>query len=496
MSKQLTFNREEIKKGIDIACNAVKLTVGPLGLNAFIDNTMQPLITNDGKSTADAITLEGFQNMGTWLVRNTCDKTFEDVGDATTTTAILLQSIITEAMARPENPTKLKKSLKEIGKKVEKWIDEATYRVKDNQIKDVATIAAESKEIGGLIAGIIQKVGKKTPIYIEENHYGTTIDYITVDGLETKNGYISSANPTIELENAVIFATDKKINSLMEIKELLTIFDQEGITSPVFILPDIEESAYKFFMKLNEKGTFNYVVIRAKGTDLFDMASAAGATIISTKTGLDFKDIKREHLGIAKKLIATQYKSIIVSDNNPIKDKAISDLIAQANSTANIYEKQIYTRRAEALQGGIVILRVGGMTDSERGYMKLKLLNAVNTTKTAIESGIVAGGGNCLYRISNMIKGNSPGEEILKKALKEPLKNIIENAGEDYAVITRKMGGKKGYDAEANKVVDVIKAGIIDSSKSTKSAFMNALSSASEFITVGVAITDEKESKK
>lgn len=491
MSKQIQFTTKDVLTGLNISCDAIKQTIGPRGRNGFIDHEMSPLITNDGKSIASAITLKDFENMGCWLVKNTCDKTFEDVGDATTTTAILLQAIIKESLARPENPVKIKQSLKEIGLKVERWIDEETHKIKDSQIKDVATVAGEAEYIGNIIAEIIERVGKKTPIYIEENHYGTGIESVTVEGLETKNGYISSPNPIVERDNAVVFVTDKRIDSLMQIDPLMKILEDSKITTPVFIIPDIEEAAYKFFMKLNEMGAFNILVIRAKGTDLHDMASACGATIISTKTGLDFKDILPSHLGVAKKLIVSQYKSVIVSHDNPLKQKAIEDLRIQSASTTNTYEKQMYDRRAEALAGGIVMIKVGGHTDSERGYLKLKMLNAVNTTKTALEHGVVPGAGLCLYRIANKIKGNSPGEEILKKALKEPLRNIIENAGEDYASITRKMGSKKGYDAVENKVVDMMKAGIIDSAKSTKSAFTNALSSAAEFITVGVVITNE-----
>ena len=491
--KQITFYRDDVKRGIDTVCKAISQTLGPRGRNSFIDNEMAPLITNDGKSTADAITLEGFENMGAWLVKNTCDKTFEDVGDATTTTAILLQSIISEGMKRPENPTKIKKSLKEIGKKVEQWIKDESSPVKDSQIESVASVAAESKVIGKLIAEIIKKVGKKTPIYVDENAFGTEIDYVTVDGMETRNGYVSSNDAVIEMENVSVFVTDKKINSLVEIQKVLNTFDTAKVTSPVLIVPDIDETVYKAFVRGKEMGLFSYVVIRAKGTDIFDMAAVCGATVISSKNGLDFKDVEIKHLGLAKKVIVHQDRSLIVSDETPTKTKAIDDLKILLAGSTNFYEKQILTKRIEALSGGIAIIRVAAPTDSERRYLRLKILNAVNTTKMALTEGIVPGAGLCLYRISNMMKGNSIGEEILKLALKEPLKNIIENAGEDYAVITRKMGGSKGYDADSNKVVDVSKCGIIDSAKSTRCAFVNALSSASEFLTVGVSITNKKD---
>lgn len=494
MSKNVIFKSEAVKQvsqGIDLVCNAIKSTIGSCGRNAFIDDAMQPYITNDGVSIARSIKSEDkFEQMGIWLVNNTCSKTFDDVGDATTTTATLLQAIKDEVSHRPENPIKIRRALIDIQPKIEKWIKDSARGTKTNQdIENVATIASESEEVGKLIAEVIKTAGPATPIYIEENPYSHETTYEIIDELEMNVGYVTSNEAEITIENAPVFATDKRIESLMGIKDVLTVFDEQQITSPVILCPDMDEKVYNFIMKLNEKGAFNYVVVRAKGHELTDMASYCGATLISTSTGLDFKDMKAEYLGMASKIIVTDKKTRIRASENMARTNAINKLQKLSTSTKNVYEKQYLTRRAEALQGGSAIIKVGAPTDTERSDLKLKILNAVNTTKSAIEEGIVEGGGMCLYRVSNKIKGNSIAEEVLRKALKAPLKNIIENAGEDYADVIKRLTKKKGYNATLNKPVDMFKSGIVDSAKATRCAFVNALSSAREFITVGVAIT-------
>lgn len=483
---------QEVKKGLDIACNAIRNTIGPNGRNTFIDHEMQPFITNDGVSTANAITLEGMPNLGVWLVKNTCGKTFDDVGDATTTTASLLQAIINESLERPENPIKIRRSLKQEGREVVRLIEKESKPIKDKQIVDVATIATENKVIGQLIADVINKAGKKTPVYIEERYDVPEIDFVVSEGLETKCGYISSNNPVVELADVSIVVTDKRIDSIMQIQVILQTLDEQQITSPVFIVPDMDELAYRFFMKVNEKGAFNYNVIRAKGNDIYDMAAVCGATVISTINGLDFKDFKPSHFGKAKKIVITDKKTLITAEDSEIRQKAIKRLQTQALNTKNTFEQQALNRRAEALVGGVAVIRVGAPTDTERTDLKLKILNGVNTTRTALEEGIVEGGGMTLYRIANKLKGKSIGNQILRKALKQPLRDIIENSGEDFSEVAKRITKHKGYNAETNKIEDLYKNGVIDSAKSTRCAFINALSTASEFITVGVAVTEQK----
>lgn len=501
MSKQVIFKddaRKKIKVGVDIACNAIKTTIGPKGRNAFIDNEYQPKITNDGVTIANAITLEDkFENMGAWLVKNTSSQTNDDAGDGTSTTAVLLQAMTDEALKRPENAMDIKQSLSIAGEKVTKWIQEASRPVEDSQIKHVATVSSESEMIGNLIAEIIEKVGKTVPITIEDNKE-PEVAYEKVDGLEADVGY---ANPVFvtnleegvaELEDAHVFATDRRISSLPEIKALLELLEanKDNINGVVFLVSDIDATVLGAIVRAKAMGQINAIVIKAQNYELEDMASVAGATLISDQNGIKFKDIKLEHLGKAKKVMAWERKTLILGYPNKIREDAVIALRAKEEKEKNIYMKQHLAIRANKVEGGVAIIKVGAHTDSERTYLKLKIEDAVNATKSAIDEGLVEGGGMLLYRISNKFKGNSIGEQILRNALKAPLRAIIENAGEDYTAIVKKLTKKKGYDAGNNKIVDMFKNGIVDPAKVTRCAFQNALSTASIFITEEVAIAD------
>lgn len=499
-SKEILFGKEgieRVKKGIDITCNAIKSTIGPCGKNAFIDSEIQPTITNDGVSIARAVKLKDpFAQMGAWLVNNTCDKTFDDVGDSTTTTATLLQAIVDLSLKRPENPIKIRKSLKTCGKAVDKWITDNAKEIKSTKdIEAVATISSESPEVGKLIADIIEKVGKSRPIRVEDGMFSET-ELEIVEGLETKVGYSSplfitnESEGVAEMEDVLVFASDRQISSLPDIAVLLEMLKTEKITSLVFLVGNMD-NAIKGTFALNKKhGLFNSLVIEVRGTELEDMAAASGATLISDSTGLKLKDVRMEHLGRVKSISSNARKTLIIGEGSEKTKQAIERLRKQATQTKNIYEAQYINKRADNLEGGIAVIKVGAPTDTEKADLKLKILNSVNATKSAIEEGIVEGGGMCLYRAANQIKGGSIGEEILKVALKAPLKNIVENAGEDYSDVSKRLIGKKGYNAYTNKAVDMFKEGIIDSAKATRCALANALSSASEFITAGVNISN------
>lgn len=504
--KQVKFKKDaidKIKKGLDIVADAVKSTLGPKGRNAFIDSEYQPKITNDGVSIAQAITLEDkFENMGAWLVKNTSAQTNEEAGDGTSTTAVLLQSIVEEALLRPENPMDIKKSLLDVGKKVEKWIKESSQEIKENQIEAVATISSEDVEIGKLVAEVVTKVGKDVPITIEENRLPETV-YQIMEGLETKVGLLhpifvnNQADQTAEYENIPVVAIDRRLSSLVEIQNLLKQLDNEKITSVVFLCGDIDNVALGQLVVNKAQGRFNSVAIRVRGQELEDMTAMTGATLISESSGIKLSDVKLEHLGIVKKIIANDKKTILFGSEQfeEHRKNAVAKLLAQAENTKNIYEAKAYTKRAMAIKGGIAVVKVGAHTDSERTYLKDKIEDALNATKSALDEGLVEGGGMCLYRISNKIKGNSVGEEILRKSLKAPLKAIIENAGKDYTAVIKRLSNSKGYDASNDKNVDMFKAGIIDPTKVTRCAFANALSTASTFITSGVAITDIVDKK-
>ena len=503
-AKKVLFGNEAIqaiKKGLDLTADAVKATIGPKGKNCFIDREMTPEMTNDGIKVAMSVTLKDhYENMGAWLVKNTSSQTNEEAGDGTTTTAVLLQSIVNESLQRPENPMDIRNSLLETGKKIEGWIKEATREVKDGDMKDVATISSESESIGALISEIILKVGKDTPIRLDTNPI-PEITYEVVNGLETKVGYANPVwvtNPerqTAEYLDVPVVAVDRRISSLMDLKPVLDSLGKAQVSSWVLLTSDIDTTLLSLIAaSKTAPGGLDCMVIVVRGTELEDMASVSGATMFSET--LKLKDFKLEHLGRAKKLIANDKKTIIEGTNSEIQKNAVIALQARAENTKNFYEKEQLTKRSQALKGGIAVIKVGSPTDTERGYLIDKIEDAINATKSALEEGLVEGGGMCLYRISNRIKGNSPGEEILRKALRSPLKAIIENAGKDYTEVIKKLSTKKGYDAKNDKNVDMFKLGIVDPAKVTRCAFVNALSTAATFITSGVAVTDLEEVKK
>lgn len=504
MSKQVKFNdkqKDNVGKGIDVVCKAVRLTLGPKGKNAFIDNDLQPKITNDGKTIANSIVLEDkLENLGAWLVKNACSQTDDDAGDGTTTTAVLLKAIIDEAEKRSESPMDIKRSLMQVGDKVVDYIKDKAVPIKDNQIAHVATISSEDEKIGELIAEVIEKVGKRCPVSIEDNTL-PIIEYEMSQGFEAKVGYAhhefinNERNGTCELENVVVFATDRRIGSLGDLQTLLILAQQNKISTIVFLASDIDNSVLGSLIANKKMGTFNSLVIRARNAELEDMSAMAGATVISELSGIKFSDVKLEHLGRVDKIVANDKKTLVINKSVTAKVKE-SSLRALADNTKNIYEKKFLTERADNLAGGVAVIKVGAHTDPEREYQKYKIEDAINATKSALDEGVVEGGGMCLYRISNKFKGNSIGEQILRKALKEPFKAIVENCGEDYATIVKKMSSRKGYDAKNNKFVDMIKVGIIDPARVTRSAFQNALSNASNYITRGVDITDNNEIKK
>lgn len=504
MSKQVLFNKdakEKIKVGLDVVVKSIRSTIGPKGRNAFIDDTMQPKITNDGKTIANSITLEDkMENLGAWLVKNASGQTDDDAGDGTSTTAVLLKAIIDEAQKRPESPMDIKRSLIKAGEKVIEWIKENSQPIKDNQIASVATISAEDEKIGNLIAEVIKKVGKTVPVSVEDNIM-PMIEYEISQGLETNVGFAHHAfinntrNGTAELENVAVFATDRRISSLPDLMVLLKLLESNKITSLVMLVSDIENSVLGALIHSKAMGAFNSLVIRARNAELEDMVAMTGATLISELSGIKLTDVKLEHLGMVSKISATDKKTLIINKSPKAKEHA-DNLRAIANNSKNMYEKKFLNERADKLSGGVAVIKVGAHVDSEREYQKYKIEDAINATKSALDEGIVEGGGMCLYRISNKFKSNSIGEAILKNALKEPLRAIIENCDEDYTAIIKKLPNKKGYDASKGKNVDMLKAGIIDPARVTRCAFQNALESAANYITCEVVITDTNEIKK
>jgi len=504
MSKQVNFSRDakdKIKVGIDIVVKSIRTTIGPKGRNAFIDDQMQPKITNDGKTIANSITLEDkFENMGAWLVKNAAGQTDDEAGDGTSTTSVLLKAIIDEAQKRPESPMDIKRSLIKWGDKVNEYIKDMAKPVKDNQLANVATISAEDETIGNLITDIINKVGRRVPINVEDNVL-PQIEYEISQGLETNVGFAHHAfinnirNGTAELENVRVFATDRRISSLPDLMVLLQLLETNKITTLVILASDIDNAVLGTLVNSKSAGMFNSLVIQARNADLEDMVAMSGATLVSELTGIKLSEVKLEHLGKVERIVSSNKKTLIINNSPKAKEKE-ETLRAMVENTKNIYEKKFLNDRADKLAGGVATIKVGAHVDTEREYQKYKIEDAINATKSALEEGIVEGGGMCLYRISNKLKGNSAGEVILRNALKEPLRAIIENCNEDYTSIVKKLPNKKGYDAKNDKAVDMIKAGIIDPARVTRCAVTNALQSAANYITMEVCITDKQDDKK
>lgn len=504
-AKEIIFGREmqeRVLKGLNVVADAVKLTIGARGRNAFIEDPFTPKITNDGVTIAQAIVLKDkFENLGAWLGKNTAAQTNDDAGDGTSTTIVLLQALINEALKRPEAKMDVRASLEEVGARIVKEIKEVSKPVNDDQIEAVATLSAESEKLGKMIAEIMQKGGFKVPITVDDNKFGQDVEYTITEGLETKNGFahslfITTKDGTAEYENVHVLATSRKISSLMDIKGLLEQLDASKIGCVVFLVSDIDNTALGQLVLGKANGQFQSLVIKVRnGSDLEDMAAACGATLISEQSGVKLNDIKVEHLGLAKKITATDKKTVIVNQSPKTKEY-IDFLRVSANAEQNQYDKKALETRADRLEGGVALIKVGAHTDSEREYLKHKIEDAVNATKSALDEGLVEGGGMCLYRIANRLKGNSIGEQILRVALKAPLKAIVENAGMEYATVVKSVTKNKGLDVKKMKYVRMFEKGIVDPAKVTRCAFQNALSSAATFITAGVAIADLPEEKK
>lgn len=497
MAKTLTFNRTKVLKGLNETVDTVKSTLGPKGRNVFIDDTMEPKITNDGVTIANSITFEDAEeNAGAYLVKNTSSQTNDNAGDGTTTTAILLQATVQEALKRPESPMEVRASLMYAVKDIVKDLKKLSVPVKTSkQIQQVATISSESIEHGKMLTEIIDKVGKDGIITIEDSRTFNT-DYTIVEGYEAQVGFMSPHFITDPKQSKAIYEKvpvavfEHKIDTLADIKYLYEVLKEQGLNSIVLVCHDIENGVLGTLIMNKIQGNVNTLVIRAAHPDfLDDIASSVGATVIAERTGVPFDKINVSHLGMADKVVSSEKKSLFFSkkSKSQLQSKRLREL---ASNTENTYEKSKYLERAAKLEGQIAVIRVGAPTDMEKWYLKHKLEDAVNATQSAIEEGIVEGGGMALYRLGEKIKPSTIGEHILKRVLSAPLRTIVENAGLDYTEILLKMPEGKGYDAHTGKYVDLIASGIIDPTKVERCALENAVSTAATFITTHAVITE------
>ncbi len=534
MAKQILFNeraRRTLKSGIDKAANAVKITLGPRGRNVALDKGYGgPTITNDGVSIAKEISFSNkFENMGAEIVKEVASKTNDIAGDGTTTSVVLLQAIVEEGMKHTEA------GLNAMGVRagIEKAAAEAVVALRglakkiqnDEEIRQVATISAESEEIGAIIADTIKEVGKDGVVTVEESQ-SLGIEKEVVEGLEFDRGYVSaymitdSSRMEAALKDPLILITDKKISSVQEILPVLEKVAQTGKKELVIIADDVDGEALTTFVLNKLRGTFNVLAIKAPGYGdrkqemLEDIAAMTGGEFISEKTGTKFESATVAQLGRASKVIATKDSTVIVGGKGSKKDidSRIAQIRKQIADTSSKFDKEKLEERLAKLSGGVAVIRVGAATETEMKYLKLKIEDAVNATKAAIEEGIVAGGGVALVKaaqkvVENFTKNKDKmaadirvGFEVVLKALEMPLRQIATNAGVDAGVVVMKVmeaKGNAGYDATKNEIVaDMIAAGIVDPVKVTRTGLERAASAAAILLTTEAAIAEEPKDEK
>lgn len=534
MAKQVIFGEEvkkKLQRGVDTVANAVKVTLGPRGRNVILDKGFGgPTITNDGVSIAREITLKDkFENMGAELTKEVANKTNELAGDGTTTATVLMQALVTEGLKQTTmglNSMAVRTGMEHAAADVVEALRKlATPITSIDEIKQVATISAESAELGEKIALTIDKVGKDGVVTVEESQsFGIETEF--TEGMEFDKGYVSPymvTNPErmeAEYKNAQILITDKKIVSVQEILPLLEKIAATGKKELVIIADDVEGEALATFVVNKLKGGFSVLAVKAPGYGdrkkelLADLAATTGGQVITEEVGLKLETVEVSQLGHADRVVATKEKTTIVGGggDKALLEERVKALKAQLEDTTSKFDKEKLEERIAKLAGGVAVIKVGAATETEMKYLKLKIEDAVNATKAAIEEGIVPGGGTALARAAGIVekemlnKKSLSAEElvgynIVLKALVVPLKQIADNTGKvDGAVIVQKVkdaGGNAGYDAAKGEMVeDMIKAGIIDPVKVGRAGVQHAVSAAGILLTTECAIADEPEEAK
>jgi len=530
MAKEIKFGdkaRESLKKGVDAVANSVKVTLGPRGRNVVLDKGYGgPTITNDGVSIARDISLEDkFENMGAEIIKEVASKTNDVAGDGTTTSVVITQKIIEEGLkqiSQGVNPMGLRLGIERAGKDAVKILQGMAKQIKSKEeIRQVASISAESEEIGKIIADTIDKVGENGVVTVEESQsFG--VESEIVKGMEFDEGYVSPYMITdtermeAVYENTPILLTDKKISSIKEILPFLEKLAETGRKDLIIIADGVEGDALPTFVVNKLRGNLNVLAIKAPGYGdkkkdiLQDLAILTGGEVVSEELGMKFESVDIKVLGSARKVISTKDKTIIVGGKGKKSDveERVAQLKNQKDSIKSKYDKEKLGERIGKLTGGVAVIRVGAATETEMKYLKLKIEDAVNATKAAIEEGILQGGGSALVRVSKKLDGKDVkasiesfqkefniGYALVINALEEPLKQISINAGkEDWALIVEEVrNGKEnaGYDVLSDEVIpDMLKKGIIDPAKVTRACVENAASASAMFLTTEVAIAD------
>ncbi|MBW9154194.1 chaperonin GroEL [Clostridium estertheticum] len=524
MAKNVLFGEEArraMQRGVDKLANTVKITLGPKGRNVILDKKFgSPLITNDGVTIAREIELEDpFENMGAQLVKEVATKTNDVAGDGTTTATLLAQAIIREGLKNVTagaNPMMIRTGIKMAVDKAVEEIKKASKPVSGKQdIARVASISASDEVTGALIADAMEKVGNEGVITVEESKsMGTELD--VVEGMQFDRGYLSAYMVTdtekmeANLEEPYILITDKKITNIQDILPILEQIVQQG-KKLLIVAEDIEGEALSTLVVNKLRGTFTCVGVKAPGFGdrrkemLQDIATLTGGEVISEELGKELKDVTVEMLGKAESVKISKENTTIVNgkgDKTAIHDR-VSQIKKQIEDTTSDFDKEKLQERLAKLAGGVAVIKVGAATETELKEKKLRIEDALAATKAAVEEGIVPGGGtvyiNAITEIAKLTSDVSDiqvGINIIKRALEEPLRQIVTNAGAEASVVIEKVresAGEIGYDALHDKLVNMNKAGIVDPTKVVRSALQNAASVAATFLTTEVAVADIPE---
>ena len=525
MAKEIKYGaeaRRALEAGVNQLADTVRVTIGPKGRNVVLDKSFgAPLITNDGVTIAKEIELEDrFENMGAQLIKEVASKTNDVAGDGTTTATVLAQAMVHEGMKNLEagaNPIILRKGMKKATDVAVEAIAKMSSKVKDkDQIAKVAAISAGDAEVGQMVADAMEKVSNDGVITIEESKTMKT-ELDIVEGMQFDRGYVSAYMATdmdkmeANLDDPYILITDKKISNIQEILPLLEQIVQAGARL-LIIAEDIEGEALTTLIVNKLRGTFNVVAVKAPGYGdrrkemLKDIATLTGGQVISEELGMELKDTTMDQLGRAKSVKVQKENTVIVDgmgDKNAIADR-VAQIKAQIEETTSDFDREKLQERLAKLAGGVAVIRVGAATETEMKEAKLRMEDALNATRAAVEEGIISGGGSAYIHASKAVAeaidglegDEKTGAKVVLKALEAPLFHISANAGLEGAVIINKVRESEvgtGFDALTEQYVDMVENGILDPAKVTRSALQNATSVASTLLTTESVVADIKE---
>jgi chaperonin GroEL len=525
MAKEIKFNedaRRAMLRGVDILADAVKVTLGPRGRNVVLEKKFgSPLITNDGVTIAKEIELEdAFENMGAQLVKEVATKTNDVAGDGTTTATVLAQALIREGLKNVTagaNPIGLRRGIEKAVKAAVEEIKRIATPISGKEsIANVASISAGDEEIGQQIAEAMEKVGKDGVITVEESK-GFTTEVEVVEGMQFDRGYISPYMVTdpdkmeAVLDEPYILITDKKIGNIQEILPVLERVVQSG-RSLLIVAEDVEGEALATLVVNKLRGTFTAVAVKAPGFGdrrkamLQDIAILTGGQVITEELGLELKSTTVDQLGRARQVRVSKENTIIVDGfgEKANIEARVNQIKAQLEETTSEFDKEKLQERLAKLAGGVAVIKVGAATETELKEKKLRIEDALNATRAAVEEGIVAGGGTALVNVISALDAvklegdEATGLNIVRAALEAPIRQIAANAGLEGAVIVERLKKEKvgiGFNAATGEWVNMLEAGIVDPAKVTRSALQNAASVAALFLTTEAVIADKPEKK-